>query len=324
MFNRKQPLEKEWDSFLKREGKMLEKYGRRRESFWEKRLASIVPEGLASKLEEAFVKAFGTVLSEGTGLIEKTYSRERMELEFRAREYRTRLLPTKKNIRESSRKARKQAAFATAAAGVEGAGLGLLGIGLPDIPLFLAALFRSLYTLCLQYGIDYERPKEKELLLEMIELSLLQGEDFEARDAALNRKLYRMAGEDCGGPGRRKTAAGRDSQAAAAGAKEKYFPALEEVKGGREAKGNGPDAPDEGRRKRESSVSEEAVRRAARALSGELLYLKFLQGVAVVGVIGGVYDSIYMRRITKYAALKMERRYLLYLSEQQKTGKGGI
>lgn len=274
MFRRKQPLEREWELFLKREGKVLEKYGRRRESFWEKKLASVVPEGLASRLEEAFIKAFGAVLSGGTGLIERTYSRERLELEYRAREYRTRLLPTKKNIRESSRQARRKAALAAAAAGVEGAGLGLLGIGLPDIPLFLAALFRSLYTICLQYGIDYERPEEKELLLEMIEVSLLDGESFGSRDAALNRRLYRMAGETQG-------------------------------------------------RKQKPSVSDEAVRRAAGALSGELLYMKFLQGVAVIGVIGGAYDSIYMRRITKYAALKMERRYLLYLSEQQKTRESG-
>ena len=145
-----------------------------------------------------------------------------------------------------------------------------MGIGLPDIPLFLAALFRSLYTLCLSYGIDYKKPEEQELLLEMIELSLYQGEDFLSRDAALNRKLYALAEKD----GKRKEA-------------EKEDPPFRQ------------------------KLSSEAVKRAARALSKELLYLKFLQGIPIAGVVGGACDSIYMGRITKYAALKMERRHLI-------------
>lgn len=264
MFDKKTPAQKEWEAFLKREKKKLGRYGSPRESFWEKRLASLVPDGLSSKLEEAFCKAFQVTLQEGTGLIEKTYSKER-------------LMPTRKHIREHTKSARKQAELATAAAGVQGAGLGLLGIGLPDIPLFLASLLRSLYTLCLSYGIDYRKSGEQELLLEMIELSLYQGEDFFSRDAALNRKLYALAAKD-----------GEKAQTL-----EKGIPARQKP-------------------------SPEAVRRASKALSRELLYLKFLQGIPLAGVIGGVYDSIYMGRITKYASLKMERRHLLKLMKNEK------
>lgn len=270
MFDKKTPVQKEWEAFLKRERKQLERFGRHRDSFWEKRLASLVPDGLASKLEAAFCKAFEATLCGGTGLIEKTYSREKLEAEHKVRDYKTRLMPTRKHIREHTKTARRQADLAAAAAGIQGAGLGLLGIGLPDIPLFLAALFRSLYTLCLSYGIDYKKPEEQELLLEMIELSLYQGEDFPSRDAALNRTLYALAGKDAK---RKRT--------------EKEDPPFSQ------------------------KPSSEAVKRASRALSGELLYLKFLQGIPVAGVIGGVCDSVYMGRITKYAALKLERRHLL-------------
>ena len=270
MFDKKTPAQKEWEAFLKREKRQLEKFGRPRGSFWEKRLASLVPDGLASKLEAAFCRAFEVTLQSGTGLIEKTYSREKLEAERKVRDYRTRLMPTRKHIREHTKNARRQAELAVAAAGVQGAGLGLLGIGLPDIPLFLAALFRSLYTLCLSYGIDYKKPEEQELLLEMIELSLYQGEDFLSRDAALNRKLYALAEKN----GKRKGA-------------EKEDPPFRQ------------------------KLSSEAVKRAARALSKELLYLKFLQGIPIAGVVGGACDSIYMGRITKYAALKMERRHLI-------------
>ena len=83
MFDKKTPAQKEWEAFLKREKKKLGRYGSPRESFWEKRLASLVPDGLSSKLEEAFCKAFQVTLQEGTGLIEKTYSKERLEAEHK-------------------------------------------------------------------------------------------------------------------------------------------------------------------------------------------------------------------------------------------------
>ena len=42
----------------------------------------------------------------------------------------------------------------------------------------------------------------------------------------------------------------------------------------------------------------------------ELLYLKFLQGVPLVGAVGGVYDAVYMKQIAAYAGIKYRRRYL--------------
>ena len=107
MFDKKTPVQKEWEAFLKHEKKKLGRYGSPRESFWEKRLASLVPDGLSSKLEEAFYKAFQVTLQEGTGLIEKTYSKERLEAEHKVRTYQERLMPTRKHIREHTKSARK-------------------------------------------------------------------------------------------------------------------------------------------------------------------------------------------------------------------------
>jgi len=38
--------------------------------------------------------------------------------------------------------------------------------------------------------------------------------------------------------------------------------------------------------------------------------MKFLQGVPVVGAVGGAYDVIYLKQITDYASLKYKRRFL--------------
>ncbi|WP_430734190.1 EcsC family protein [Faecalitalea cylindroides] len=41
-----------------------------------------------------------------------------------------------------------------------------------------------------------------------------------------------------------------------------------------------------------------------------MLYLKFIQGIPIVGAISGFYDSKYMNQISKYANLKYQLRFL--------------
>ena len=56
---------------------------------------------------------------------------------------------------------------------------------------------------------------------------------------------------------------------------------------------------------------ENSIQGAAGCLSKELLYMKFLQGIPVVGAIGGAYDAVYMKQIMEYAELKYRRRFYL-------------
>lgn len=51
------------------------------------------------------------------------------------------------------------------------------------------------------------------------------------------------------------------------------------------------------------------TKQAAAGLSGELLCMKFLQGLPIVGALGGAYDAVYMKRINDYARLKYRRRF---------------
>lgn len=52
------------------------------------------------------------------------------------------------------------------------------------------------------------------------------------------------------------------------------------------------------------------IRQAAAGLSKELLYMKFLQGIPLVGAVGGAYDVVYMKKINTFARLKYKRRFL--------------
>ena len=39
--------------------------------------------------------------------------------------------------------------------------------------------------------------------------------------------------------------------------------------------------------------------------------MKILQGIPIVGAIGGAYDVVYLKKITEYANLKYKKRFLV-------------
>lgn len=52
-----------------------------------------------------------------------------------------------------------------------------------------------------------------------------------------------------------------------------------------------------------------SIEATATCLSKELLYMKFLQGIPIVGAVGGAYDVIYTKQVVKYAEMKYRRRF---------------
>ena len=52
-----------------------------------------------------------------------------------------------------------------------------------------------------------------------------------------------------------------------------------------------------------------SIEATAACLSKELLYMKFLQGIPIVGAVGGAYDVIYTKQVVKYAEMKYRRRF---------------
>jgi hypothetical protein len=52
------------------------------------------------------------------------------------------------------------------------------------------------------------------------------------------------------------------------------------------------------------------MRATSEALSAEMMYTKFLQGTMIIGMAGGIFDPIYINRISDYAVLKYRRRFL--------------
>ena len=59
------------------------------------------------------------------------------------------------------------------------------------------------------------------------------------------------------------------------------------------------------------TTKEEQIKRTSLVLAEEMLYLKFVQGIPLVGIAGGFSDVIYQKKITDYVQMKYKRRFLL-------------
>jgi len=140
----------------------------------------------------------------------------------------------------------------------EGALLGVFGIGLPDIPLFLAGLLRGMYRIAQSFGFACESGGERCYLLLLIAASLSKGEERERLAALADDTAQAL---DSGG----------------------VCPA----------------------------ALDECMDAAAARLADEMLTAKFVQGLPVVGIAGGLQNVPVYRRVTSYAARAYEKRALL-------------
>ena len=220
----------------------------------QKKLEDVVPENLQGILDKAFRAAFSFIFEKGTAIIEKSYDKEDLALQYKVNEYTTDLLENKKTVQAFTKQAAVSSQKNLWISSIEGIGLGALGIGILDIPLFTALLFKSIYEIALHYGFSYDTETEQRFILKLIAVGIERSSELPKDNAIINRWIKR--GED--------------------------FP----------------------------ESKEELMTMAANALSQELLYLKFLQGIPVVGILGGLSDTIYLKRITDYAHLKYKRRFL--------------
>jgi len=258
------PYEKELARLYAEEKKYLASRMNKKESALNNFLEEKVPPKLQETLDAAFAKAFGLVFEKGTGLIELSYNRQEKEKQFLIDEFTAQVRGDRRSLRRFAKKAGSSGGLNLALSGAAGIGLGVLGIGLPDIALFTGFMLKSIYEIALSYGFDYSSEEEKAFILRLIFTSLAYGEELRRLDADINRLII------YGSPS-----------------------AQQDI--------------------------EPLIERAASCLSGELLYMKFLQGVPFVGAVGGAYDAVYIRRITRYAELKYRRRF--YEKMKQKLEK---
>lgn len=133
---KKTVFEKEWIKLEKAEQKYFQKNADKEDTKLNRMLAEKVPENLQGTLDAAFFKAFTLVFETGTGVIEKTYNKDKLQRGFRVNEYAAGIKEDRKTLKSFSKSAAQGKNLNLLLSGVSGVGLGVLGVGLPDIVLF--------------------------------------------------------------------------------------------------------------------------------------------------------------------------------------------
>lgn len=256
MFQRKTPFEAEWEKLQKKEQKFLQARAEQKDSFLNQKLAEKVPPKLQGTLDKAFAKAFGTIFAKGTDVIEKTYKKEELQKTYKINEYADEVRQSKKSLKAFGKKAENSGRVNMFVSGAAGVGMGLVGVGIPDIPVFTGMILKSIYEIALNYGFEYETEGERRFILLIIQGAVSHGEKMQFIDKTIDDYILNV-----------------------------------EV----------PDDYDE----------QKQIEETAAGLSKELLYMKFLQGIPIVGAVGGAYDVVYLKQITEYANLKYNKRFLL-------------
>lgn len=286
---KKSPRQMEWKALEKKEERFITAARHQKEPLLNRKLERFVPEKLEETLNLAFYKAFELIFNRGTSIIEKTYRKEDMENTYKINAYAAGLKESRKTMKAFSREAGKNKVRNLAAAGAGGIGLGALGIGLPDIPLFTGMVLKSIYETAISYGFSYDTAEEQCYILKLISTALSRGDAAESGNRSLDamgpliRTGTPLSETALSGTPLSGTFAGQDGLAALPG---------------------GPESHDT------ASLCTSLMQQASHALSSELLYMKFLQGIPIAGIIGGMYDAVYLKRIADYADMKYKRRFL--------------
>ena len=239
LFDKRTPLQKEWEKLEVQEQRFLQKRSEKRESILNQKLEEKIPPKLQKTLDTAFAKAFALIFEKGTGVIEKTYQRTKLEQDYQVRQYMADVKQNSKSLRSFSKKARDTGTKNLLLSGVSG----------------IQKELKNIYETALQYGYSYESREEKYFILLLIRGAVSYGDTLCEIDGKVNEFI-----------------------------RNGILP--------------------------EEYQDKEQIEQTAGALSKELLYMKFLQGIPVVGAVGGAYDAVYMKRITEYAELKYRHRYL--------------
>ena len=211
---------------------------RAKPSAWKAALEQKVPEKIHSGLESGFRKGFAIVFTSGRPIIEKSYRKEELKANHAIHDYAMQMKGGRKEWRYLRREAKQADWLNLAVTTAEGVGLGALGIGLPDIVLFLGMLLRGIYETALHYGFDYENQWEQLLILKMMAAAMSTGEDWERRHSELDALLKEEPQEVA----------------------EQLFA--------------------------------DQINQTASVFAVELLSLKFIQGLPVVGIVGGAANPV--------------------------------
>lgn len=234
----------------KEEKKLREAALKQKNIQWKNDLEKKIPPKVYDGLVSAFSTGFSLVFRQGRRLIEMTYDKKSMQEEHETRQKNAR------GLRQMQKSVNRRNSLNMTATTAEGIALGIFGVGLPDIVLFLSTLLKGIYETALHYGFQYESRQEQYLILAMMRTALTTGTAWEKADREV----------------------------------EQLFTELPEVS---------------------EEMLKQSIQKTASVFAMDMLLLKFIQGMPVVGFLGGAANPVYYNKVMRYIQLKYKKRYLL-------------
>lgn len=221
------------------------------------KIEEFIPDKLRDTLEKAFYNGFKLVLKKGSKYIENLYDKEKIKVEYDISNYALSKKLNRKALRGMDKQSKRSKLVNSTISTVEGGGLGLLGIGLPDIPIFIGVIIKTVYEIALSYGFDYEKEEELIYILTLISAALT----IEEKQIKFNSKLDYL---------------------------------------GRKIDSN---------IKIEENI-DDVIKETSEVLSESLLIAKFIQGLPVIGIVGGLTNYNVINKLTTYGNLKYKKRFI--------------
>lgn len=250
------------DRLNKKEDKLI---SRKDSTFWKEKVAPLtdpiakrIPKQMDDMFQKAFESGFLFLFEKGTPLIEKSYQTEKATMKFEINQFILDKSFSKANLKRFRRQANRSIMKNHALSSIEGSVMGFFGIGLPDIPVFLSVILKSIYEIALSYGFDYQSKVEQMYILSVLCASLTTGDE------------KRMFARQC------------DLIGSYIDQKIQYL----------------------------SYDVEEMIKVTSRKLANQVVFSKFVQGLPVVGVSGGITNYQLLRKITDMANIKYQKRFL--------------
>ena len=247
--------------YIEKQEQKLQKQAMASEKTWKTAIESVIPEKVYVNLRAAFATAFNIIFEKGVDVIEKTYSKDRLLKDFENQNLAVDSIQTRRELRKFRSKVSSSKRWKSIITTAEGVGLGALGIGLPDIVLFIGFILQSVYEVALKYGYDYNKPEERYLILKMLSAAIAKREKWMKADLEVEKLIREPVGPD-----------------------------IDEL--------------------------QMQIGITADDFALDMLVLKFIQGLPVVGVVGGLSNPVYFNKIMEYVRLKYHKRYLLSKKEE--------
>ncbi len=151
-----------------------------------------IPKKMKTTLQTAFYKGFRLIFEKGNTYIEKTYNKDNKQLAFDISNYAIGRKLSNKSIRRLDKPSNYSNVLNTSFSVLEGGLLGILGIGLPDIPLFLSLIIKTINEIALSYGFDYNTTEEKAYILLLIRGALSKADQQKKVNSEIDKLAYNI------------------------------------------------------------------------------------------------------------------------------------